>query len=195
MSDKRISRIGTPGVIPASDGSMTVSLQIEIRRLQRKLGKTFILVTHDQDEAMTVSDRVMVMNRGRIEQAGTPTEVYEHPVSRFVAQFLGAANLIPAEASADGLVTPFGMMQARETPQWQQGTLAIRPERIRIHHEQPQRNFIHTGIRDVIYRGDHFEVFVNTGGLRVKTTPAERLRPGQQVWLELPPEHLEVLCD
>jgi len=72
----------------ALDAKLRAEVQLELRRLQRRLGKTFILVTHDQDEAMTVSDRVIVMRDGRIEQSGTPGEVYERPVSRFVAEFL-----------------------------------------------------------------------------------------------------------
>ncbi len=79
------------------DAKLRVSLRIEIRRLQKQLGITSVYVTHDQAEAMALSDRIVVMNAGRIEQAGTPGEIYARPASRFVADFIGRANFIPAE--------------------------------------------------------------------------------------------------
>ena len=78
----------------ALDAKLRAQVQVELRRLQRKLGQTFILVTHDQSEAMVVSDRIAVMNQGKIIQFGSPKEVYEQPKTRFVAEFLGAANLL-----------------------------------------------------------------------------------------------------
>lgn len=179
----------------ALDAKLRAEVQIEIRRLQRKLGKTFILVTHDQDEAMTVSDRIMVMNNGRIEQAGAPADVYEHPVSRFVAQFLGAANLIPAKRDGDKLETPLGRLVVEQMPSWNEGTLAIRPERIRVARGPVAVNGISAQVRELIYRGDHYEVFLSPGPLRVKVPPSERLQVGETVQLELPVDHLEVLCD
>ena len=71
-------------------------MQIELKRIQREVGITFIYVTHDQEEALTMSDRIAVMNEGRVEQIGTPQEIYHSPTSVFVANFIGVANLIPA---------------------------------------------------------------------------------------------------
>src|SRR6185503_19016927 len=82
--------------LSALDAKLRAEVRVELRQLQRKLGTTFLLVTHDQDEAMTVSDRILLMKDGKIEQQGSPSEVYDHPVSRFSAEFLGAANLISA---------------------------------------------------------------------------------------------------
>ncbi len=79
------------------DAKLRVSLRAEIRRLQKQLGITSVYVTHDQAEAMALSDRIVVMNAGRIEQAGTPDEIYARPTSRFVADFIGRANFLPAE--------------------------------------------------------------------------------------------------
>jgi len=78
----------------ALDLKLRQELQIELKRIQRELGLTFIYVTHDQDEALTMSDRIAVFNRGRIEQVGTPAEVYEHPLTEFVAGFVGTSNVI-----------------------------------------------------------------------------------------------------
>jgi spermidine/putrescine transport system ATP-binding protein len=179
----------------ALDAKLRSELQIELRQLQKKLGKTFILVTHDQDEAMTVSDRIIVMRDGRIVQTGTPSEVYERPVNRFVAEFLGSANLIPASIANGRVETALGPMVVRPSPNWQRGTLAIRPERIRICTHRPEVNAVSGRVREVIYRGDHLDVFLDPGLLRVRTAPTMPLRGGQQVWLELSPEHLHVLAD
>lgn len=178
----------------ALDAKLRAEVQLDLRRLQRKLGKTFILVTHDQDEAMTVSDRILVMNKGTIEQSGTPTEVYEHPVSRFVAQFLGSANLIDGEKTKMGVKTVLGTLRVKRTPAWEKGTLAIRPERIRVAKGNPAGNGVHAEVKELVFRGDHFEVFVEPA-LRLKVVPGVQLKVGQKVWLELPVEHLEVLAD
>jgi spermidine/putrescine transport system ATP-binding protein len=179
----------------ALDAKLRGEVQLELRRLQRRLGKTFILVTHDQDEAMTVSDRIIVMRDGRIEQSGPPCEVYERPVNRFVAEFLGSANLIPASRTSGGVHTEFGKMVVKSQPVWEKGTLAIRPERIRICIDKPKVNGVQCQVREVIYRGDHLNIFVEPGELRVRTTPMAKIHTGQEIWLELAPEHLEVLVD
>ena len=86
----------------ALDARLRKDLQVELKTLQAELGITFVFVTHDQEEALTMSDRVAVMSGGHVEQAGTPREMYEAPATLFVADFLGVSNLIGAEASADG---------------------------------------------------------------------------------------------
>ena len=179
----------------ALDAKLRAEVRLELRRLQRRLGKTFFLVTHDQDEAMTVSDRIFVMCDGRIEQEGTPAEVYEHPRSRFVAEFLGAANLIPAVASNGAVRTEWGHLVPRSKPSWERGTLAIRPERIRICGQAPPANGLRARIRDFIYCGDHVDLLVEPGSLRVQCIPSAPVHVGDEVWLELPCEHLEVLSD
>jgi len=178
----------------ALDAKLRAEVQIELRRLQRRLGKTFILVTHDQDEAMTVSDRVLVMQDGRIEQMGTPAEVYDRPRTRFVAEFLGAANLIRGSRYDGGLETPLGVLVVAERLDREGGTLAIRPERVRIVRGCPPVNGVRTRIRETIYRGDHVDVLTECG-LRARTPAAGPYSPGQEIWLELPPEHLVVLAD
>ena len=80
----------------ALDLKLRQAMQIELKRIQREVGITFIYVTHDQEEALTMSDRIAVMNDGRVEQIGTPQEIYHSPTSVFVANFIGVANLIPA---------------------------------------------------------------------------------------------------
>ena len=88
----------------ALDLKLRKQMQLELKSLQHELGITFVHVTHDQEEAMTMADQIAVMNRGRIEQLGTPTELYEQPQTAFVARFLGASNLLPGKVSGSGVV-------------------------------------------------------------------------------------------
>jgi spermidine/putrescine transport system ATP-binding protein len=177
----------------ALDAKLRSEVQLELRRLQQKLGTTFILVTHDQNEAMTVSDRIFVMREARIVQSGPPAEVYARPANRFVAEFLGTTNLIPAWRVDGGVRTELGVLTPRTRPAWEQGFLAIRPEQILIRAEKPAANGIRAIISEVFYRGAHLDVYVQPGNLHLRGVPGVSLVPGQQVWLELPAVHLEVL--
>ncbi|WP_437278831.1 ABC transporter ATP-binding protein [Sorangium sp. So ce375] len=180
----------------ALDAKLRAEVQLDLRRLQRALGKTFVLVTHDQDEAMTVSDRVVLMNKGRIEQQGATTEVYERPRNRFVAEFFGAANLISAQRIGATLVfTTVGALRVKTMPEWEFGTLAIHPEWIELCEDEPPENGVRGVVRESFYRGDHVELIVEPGPLRVQLSPRARLKPGSSVWLALPAERLEVLLD
>ncbi len=177
------------------DAKLRAEVQLELRLLQRRLRTTFILVTHDQNEAMTVSDRIFVMREGRIVQAGSPAEVYDHPASRFVAEFLGTTNLILASSDNGACRTALGPLLPRAAPPWQEGVLAIRPERIKVRSDRPMANGLRVSVSELIYRGDHIDVFVQPGGLRLRCLSGVRLSLGQRVWLELPAEHLEPLVE
>jgi spermidine/putrescine transport system ATP-binding protein len=179
----------------ALDARLRAQVQVDLRRLQRKLKKTFILVTHDQSEALVCSDRLAVMRGGRIIQLGTPEEVYETPKNSYVAQFLGAANLITAEREADGIRTPIGFLQLEKTPPWQKGTVAIRPEWIQIAESRPAVNGIRACVTETIYRGTNVDLWLDPGPLRIRTNRYRRLKPGDQVWLELLPGRLVPLDD
>ena len=177
----------------ALDAKLRAQVQVELRRLQQKLGGTFILVTHDQDEALVVSDRIAVMRRGRVIQHGTPEEVYDLPQTQFVAEFLGAANLIEGSTADGGIQTDIGFLHLEEKPPWSQGTVAIRPEWIRIHDHSPEINGVRAEIREVIYRGTDFDLWLDPGPIRVRTHTYKHFKPGDQIWLELAPEELVIL--
>ncbi|MEY4883657.1 MAG: hypothetical protein RIS34_1511 [Pseudomonadota bacterium] len=146
--------------LSALDAKIRVSLREEIRALQRELGITSIFVTHDQEEALSISDRVVVLNEGRVEQIGTPSAVYNFPRTRFVASFVGTLNLLSGvvvnagtgQISVDGqqLSTSHAMggMAAGQTQ-----ALAIRPEAIVFEAPQPGRNSLLATVEDVNFLG------------------------------------------
>jgi spermidine/putrescine transport system ATP-binding protein len=177
----------------ALDARLRAQVQVELRRLQRKLGQTFILVTHDQAEALVVSDRIAVMSEGKIVQFGTPKEVYEQPKTSFVAEFLGAANLIQGRGADGGVETDVGFLKLNTTPQWTQGTVAIRPERIRIVDHAPENNGVQAKVTEAIYRGTNVDLWLEPGPLRVRTPAQRDFGVDDEVWLELPVEGLVIL--
>jgi spermidine/putrescine transport system ATP-binding protein len=179
----------------ALDARLRAQVQVELRRLQRKLGQTFILVTHDQAEALVVSDRIAVMNQGEIIQFGTPKEVYEQPKTRFVAEFLGAANLIWGDSGDGGIKTEIGFFQLNQVPGWEQGTVAIRPERIQIAGKVPEKNGVKARVTEAIYRGTNVDLWLEPGPLRVRTPAHRNFDVDDELWLELPPEGLVILDD
>jgi len=177
----------------ALDARLRAQVQVDLRRLQQKLDRTFILVTHDQNEALVVSDRIAVMREGRIVQFGTPEEVYDLPRNKFVAEFLGAANLIKGKAAGGGVETEIGFLHLEEDPPWSEGTVAIRPEWIRILESAPEKNGIEGEIREIIYRGTNLDLWLEPGPLRVRTHTYKHFKPGDRIWIELAPEELVIL--
>jgi putrescine transport system ATP-binding protein len=163
----------------ALDKKLRETTQFELVELQRRLGTTFVIVTHDQEEAMTVADRMAVMEHGRIAQIGTPVEIYEHPNSRYVATFIGDVNLIQDGQSG--------------------GWLALRPEKLRIASEPPAgagNNAVSGIVAEIGYLGDMSVYKVRTvDGLVLKAAVPNitrvRARPfshGDRVWLSWEPD-------
>ena len=119
--------------LSALDRALRAETRDELVRLRRQLGTSFILVTHDQQEALTMADRIGVMRDGRMVQVGTPAEVYERPNSRYIAEFLGAANILPATVGTDGTVDLRGLGKVVAAGSGTgEALLAIRPERLRL---------------------------------------------------------------
>ncbi len=122
--------------LSALDAQVRVHLRREIKRLQHQLGITTIMVTHDQEEAMSMADRIVVMNHGHIEQVGTPQQIYQHPASVFVAEFVGTINLLPCRVCGPDSVEVGGtLIRCRSTAHLSdsQGLLGVRPEDIVLH--------------------------------------------------------------
>jgi spermidine/putrescine transport system ATP-binding protein len=195
--------------LAALDLKLRQAMQIELKRIQREVGITFVFVTHDQGEALTMSDRLVVMNAGRIEQLGAPRDVYERPRTRFVAGFIGTSNIISGKvASMDGSTALLDtgadetilVPHATEAGATVGGPLdiTVRPEKILIAAERPDsgRCAIRGRVTEVVYLGTSTQYDVNALGgaeLRVfvqnaadSTDIAER---GADVWMSWRPEH------
>jgi spermidine/putrescine transport system ATP-binding protein len=190
----------------ALDARLRLDLQVELKRIQEQLGITFVYVTHDQDEALTMSDRVAVMHRGRIDQLGTPRALYEEPATAFVANFLGAANLIPVAAAPEdgGCRCTLGSFRLRsETGDVVAGdALAmIRPEYVRLEpHGSDGENRVPGMVEEVVYLGFHQDVRVRlaTGALVRADVPndgeAREYAQGDAVAVHLRARNLRVLA-
>ncbi|MEX1263476.1 MAG: ABC transporter ATP-binding protein [Actinomycetota bacterium] len=198
----------------ALDMKLRKQMQLYLKRIQQEVGITFIYVTHDQEEAMTMSDRLAVMRAGKIEQLGSPEEVYEHPATEFVAGFLGASNLLDGEikGSSNGEVTvqlPTGetiLAQSAEPAELLGPTtkVGVRPEKITIVVDDGQapsdRNHVTGTVRVATYIGVNYQFKVEVPGGHQLTVYAQNLgaagtlpAAGQQVRLEWLPEHTFVV--
>jgi ABC-type Fe3+/spermidine/putrescine transport system ATPase subunit len=164
------------------DLKLRIQMRSEIRKLQRRLGKTAIYVTHDQGEALALSDRIVVMSAGRIEQIGTPREVYETPRTRFVADFIGASNLLAGVVEGDAVRVGSVRLASGDTAAPGPVTVLIRPERIRLVSAgaAPAGGTVLSGrIAEVVYLGEDLQVLVDVQdgislAVNLKATLAEK---------------------
>jgi spermidine/putrescine transport system ATP-binding protein len=185
--------------LAALDLKLRQAMQLELKRIQREVGITFIFVTHDQEEALTMSDRIAVMNEGRVEQIGAPRDIYDAPASVFVAGFIGDANLFQvsvvaceganATVEVAGTRLPLPSAPATAHP-GDAATLMVRPERVRVFMSEPQNGNV--GLRctvtDLVFQGPVVRVALATADGRetVAHVGADEqlplLRPGDSVW-------------
>jgi spermidine/putrescine transport system ATP-binding protein len=198
----------------ALDLKLRKQMQVELKRIQQEVGITFIYVTHDQEEAMTMSDRIAVMNRGRYEQLGDPESLYERPTTRFVAGFLGISNLLPGTVSGTdngyGIATlgddsrvrvPSAMLNGEATIE-----VGVRPEKIRMHKTETAApagsNEIEGTVVDASYLGVSTSYLVEArSGARLtvyeqnveRTVHGSLHRPGETVRLSWSPDHTFVV--
>lgn len=181
-------------------------MQIELKRIQREVGITFVYVTHDQSEALTMSDRIAVMNDGMVEQLGTPREIYERPATAFVAGFIGTSNLL--NGTVDRLQSGFAVLKLGEEDQvlaeggsftaGEPIAITVRPEKIGISTEEPTGDLsvVRGVVSEVVYLGLYnsytvslaqgAEVTVFQQNALDSTSTAER---GDAVWLSWQPHH------
>lgn len=160
----------------ALDKQLREHMQLELRELHRRLGLTIVFVTHDQSEALTMSNRIAVFNAGRIEQLASPEAIYDRPSTRFVAEFIGETNLFPGklETRRDGkakIALDSGpVIEARTPEAFAEGDAAlvsVRPERIHLSETASAANSIPVKVLDTVYQGDHLRLRLAGGGLEV----------------------------
>ena len=186
--------------LSALDLKLRQEMREELKSLQRETGITFIFVTHDQEEALSMSDRIAVMSAGEVQQIGTPEEIYEHPANRFVADFIGDTNLIEArvEAVSGDIATcrlgegDVEALAAGPVGAGQSGWLSIRPERVSI-SAAPVEGGVPATIGASTYLGTDSQVMAHIEGappLRARlqnAEAAERPGSGDEVWLSIAP--------
>ncbi|MBF8185873.1 ABC transporter ATP-binding protein [Nonomuraea sp. K274] len=184
----------------ALDLKLRQAMQIELKRIQREVGITFVYVTHDQNEALTMSDRIAVMNDGLVEQLGGPREIYERPATAFVAGFIGTSNLLTGAATGGALKIGGGrvMVPGRDGDV----TVTVRPEKITIGTDEPEPGMsaVRGTVAEVAYLGtynsyavslaDGAEITVFQQNAHDATATAER---GDSVWLSWQERHSYVI--
>jgi putrescine transport system ATP-binding protein len=201
--------------LAALDKKLREHTQFELMSIQQRTGVTFIVVTHDQEEAMTLADRIAVMDKGQVKQIGSPTEIYEFPNSRFVAGFIGSVNsfdatVIGREGSHLRLSVPAigGEVLARDVPSVVQGqtvTLAVRPEKIHLTKNRPEAtNAVQGHVKDLAYFGKDSLYRVELPGALVQAHAVNARRGDEAsrvadwddaVWLSFDPASAIVLVD
>lgn len=189
--------------LSALDAQVREHLQLEIRRLQKQFRITTLMVTHDQEEAMVMADRIAVMQHGRIEQFGTPAEIYRRPATPFVADFIGHANWLPFTRVSGSQVT-VGELRLEVQPEeaeLQSGRLFCRPEAVELFAAETCANRFQARVVDRIYLGNRYRLALSAAALPGQTLLADvsseshaRLPAQQDLWVALPRQALQVFA-
>jgi spermidine/putrescine transport system ATP-binding protein len=198
----------------ALDLKLRKEMQLELKALQQQLGITFVYVTHDQEEALTMSDRIAVMSQGKVQQMGTPVEIYERPANKFVADFIGESNFLEGkikslEANEAVVFVPALNADVNCLPiapnlvKGEDVIISIRPEKIRIAEKGAvSMNMFRAKVTNAVYIGSDTHVYVEAQGKKLKVMeqnhisrldPNSFYRIGQEVWLMMMPENTLVL--
>jgi len=197
--------------LSALDAKLRTQMRMELKHLQKRLGITFIFVTHDQEEALSMSDRVAVMNLGKVEQIGTAAEIYHHPRTEFGASFIGETNIVEAEVleRRDGLIfcrlegaLDLWIRDAASEPVGTKMLVSVRPEKIRLHRSRPpgEQNIFASRVSSEVFKGAVDDITVVTGGgleLRALLTNAGEtgmdFHEGEQAWCLIHPNDISLL--
>jgi ABC-type Fe3+/spermidine/putrescine transport system ATPase subunit len=176
------------------DAKLRAEMRVELRELQRRLDITSVYVTHDQEEALAISDRVIVMNVGVIEQIGTPEDIYNRPRTRFVADFVGSANLIKGKVAGSGLFEAEGGARLKTSGGSSGSEVAVRTAYIDV-MAKPGDNQLAGTVRQRMFHGDFVQYIVECacGRLIVRRPPTNLLEEGAPVTLSFSPEHTVLL--
>ncbi|MBQ7063998.1 MAG: ABC transporter ATP-binding protein [Firmicutes bacterium] len=180
----------------ALDLKLRQEMQLELKRMQKRLGITFIYVTHDQEEALTMSDMIVVMNDGVIQQIGTPEDIYNEPVNAFVADFIGESNIInTAVMNRDKLVTFLGRTWECADVGFGENApvdVIIRPEDVIL--DQPREDKLCGEVTAIIFKGVHYEMQVSAGGFNWLVHSTSMWEPGTPVSLDVIPFNIQVMA-
>ena len=178
----------------ALDLKLRKEMQQELKYIQQEVGITFIFVTHDQEEALTMSDKIVVMNAGEIQQIGSPTDIYNEPENRFVAGFIGESNIIEGIMIRDYLVQFDGFEFECVDKGFEDNEeieVVLRPEDLDI--VEPSQAKINGVVRNVTFKGVHYEILVETELSTYKVQTTDYAEVGRQVGLKFGPEDIHVM--
>ena len=178
----------------ALDLRLRKDMQNELKRIQQQLGITFIYVTHDQEEALAMSDTVVVMDRGRIQQIGTPEDIYNEPKNAFVADFIGESNILDGIMRADYVVEFFGRkfrcLDKGFAPD-EPVDVVIRPEDVDI--VPPDSGHLCGTVTSVTFKGVHYDTIVDFKGFKWLIQTTDLHRPGEYIGIRLTPDDIHVM--
>lgn len=180
----------------ALDLKLRKDMQNELKAIQKRLGITFIYVTHDQEEALSMSDTVVVMDNGKIQQIGTPEDIYNEPVNAFVADFIGESNIVDGVMNADFSVTfagkrfecldkGFGKNEAVD--------VVVRPEDVQVVEELDEKSVLAGLITSVTFKGVHFEVIVDVDGFKWMIQTTRFYPEGKRIGMYIEPDAIHVM--
>ena len=180
--------------LAALDLKLRKDMQIELKNIQKQLGITFIYVTHDQEEALSMSDTVVVMNKGKIQQIGTPIDIYNEPKNAFVADFIGESNIIDGVMDEDYLATfaghTFKCLDSGFAP-GEEVDVVVRPEDVDI--VSPERGMVQGVVTSVTFRGVHFEIIVDVCGFKWMIQTTDEHFEGDTVGIYVEPDAIHIM--
>ena len=180
--------------LAALDLKLRKDMQKELKKIQQQLGITFIFVTHDQEEALTMSDRVVVMDGGKIQQVGTPQDIYNEPQNAFVADFIGESNIVDGKMLRDYYVEfsgqKFDCLDKGFEPN-EQVDVVVRPEDVDI--VTPEKGMLKGQVTSVAFLGVHYEIIVDIGGFKWMIQTTDEHFTGDNVGLYIEPDAIHIM--
>ncbi len=179
----------------ALDLKLRKEMQLELKRLQREMNITFVYVTHDQEEALTMSDTVVVMNKGNIQQIGSPQDIYNEPCNAFVANFIGDSNIVEGIMIKDFLVSFAGhefTCVDRGFSRNEPVQVVVRPEDVVI--VPPAIGMLNGLVREVIFKGVHFEMHVDVEGKEWLIHSTQASQPGELIGMNIGPDEIHIMA-
>ena len=180
--------------LAALDLKLRKDMQVELKNIQKTLGITFVFVTHDQEEALSISDTVVVMNEGVIQQIGTPKDIYNEPENAFVADFIGESNIISGKMKADFLTEFSGHEFACLDSGFKENEpvdIVVRPEDVDI--VPPSAGMLEGEVTSVTFLGVHYEIIVDIGGFKWMIQTTDEQQVGDVVGLNIEPDAIHVM--
>lgn len=178
----------------ALDLKLRKEMQLELKKIQKRLGITFIFVTHDQEEALTMSDTIVVMNKGIIQQKGTPEDIYNEPANAFVADFIGESNILDGIMIKDYLVSfcnrEFECLDKGFNPN-ENVDVVIRPEDIKI--VSPEEGMLKGVVKSIIFKGVHYEMVVEAKDMTWLIHNIKCVKQGEEIGLNIFPDDIHIM--